>query len=220
MRILLVEDDPMIGESICKALRMAQFTIDWTRDGISAELALEHRNHSLLLLDLGLPRKSGLDILKWLRAHSDPIPVMILTARDAVEDRVQGLNCGADDYLVKPFDLDELIARIYALLRRNSGRAETEIAYGNISLDIIRHEAKFKGAPITLTTKEFEILHALLEHPGVIVSREKLEERLYGWGEEIESNIIDVYIHHLRKKIGSELIHNVRGVGYKLGKVQ
>lgn len=220
MRILLVEDDPMIGESICNALKLAQFTVDWTRDGISAELALEHRIHSLLLLDLGLPRKSGLDILKNIRQHANFIPVIILTARDAVEDRVQGLNAGADDYLIKPFDLDELIARIYALLRRDAGRAETEIVYGDFTLDIVGHQAKLKGEPLDLTAKELKILYVLLEKPGVIISRERFEEMLYGWGEEIESNIVDVYIHHLRKKLGSDFIRNVRGVGYKLGKAK
>ena len=220
MRILLVEDDRMIGDSICKALRMAQFTVDWTRDGISAELALEHHNHSLLLLDLGLPRKSGIDILRKMRKRANAIPVIILTARDAVQDKVQGLNAGADDYVVKPFDLDELIARIHALLRRNAGRAETEIVYGDISMDIAGHRAKFRGNPLELSAKEFQILFALLERPGAIISRDRFEEMLYGWGEEIESNIVDVYIHRLRKKIGSNMIVTVRGVGFKLGKPQ
>ena len=216
MRILLVEDDPMVGESICKALKLAHFAVDWVKDGVSAEVALAHRIHSLLLIDLGLPRKSGLDILKSIRGHSDPIPAIILTARDSVEDKVQGLNFGADDYLVKPFDLDELIARMRALLRRHSGRANAEIVHGDIALDPIRHEVRLKGVLVEMPAREFAILHALMEKPGVIVSRDKLEERLYGWDDEIESNTIEVYIHHLRKKLGPETIRNVRGVGYKM----
>ncbi len=217
MRILLVEDDPMVGESICKALRMAHFTVDWTQDGVSAEVALTHKNHSLLLLDLGLPRKGGLAILESLRNRSDPIPVIILTARDAVSDKIRGLDCGADDYLVKPFDLDELIARMRALLRRKSGRANAEMIHGDIVLDPARHVVTLKGIPVDLPSREFAILHALMERPGTIISRSGLEERIYGWSEEVESNTIEVYIHHLRKKFGPNIIRNVRGVGYKLG---
>lgn len=218
MRILLVEDDAMVGESICKALRMAHFTVDWTRDGIMAEAALDTKSHSLVLLDLGLPRKGGLAILKSMRERRNAIPVMILTARDAVEDRIQGLDSGADDYLIKPFDLDELIARIRALMRRNSGRAVSEIIYGAISLDTARHEVKLCGAAVDLSAREFAILHALMENPGTVVSRERLEEKLYGWEDDIGSNTIEVYIHHLRRKLGAGVIRNIRGVGYRIGK--
>ena len=219
MRVLLVEDDSMVGQSISKALKMAHFAVDWTQDGIAAECSLEYGNYSLLLLDLGLPRKSGWDILKSLRQRKNTIPILILTARDAVEDRIQGLNCGADDYLVKPFDLDELIARMHALLRRHGGQVNTEIVYGAVSVDTARHEARYKGDLVELSAKEFAVLHALMEHPGTVLSRDRLEEKLYGWGEEIASNAIQVYIHHLRKKFGEDVIRNVRGVGYRIGKV-
>lgn len=219
MRILLVEDDSMVGQSICKALKMAHFTVDWTQDGIAAECALECDNYSLLLLDLGLPRKSGWDILKSLRQRKSVIPVLILTARDAVEERIQGLNCGADDYLVKPFNLDELIARMRALLRRHSGQENAEIIHGAVTVNTVKHEAKFRGVPVNLSAKEFAILRALLEKPGTILSRDMLEEKLYGWGEEIASNAIQVHIHNLRKKFGEDVIRNIRGVGYKIGQV-
>jgi two-component system response regulator QseB len=209
----------MVGQSICKALKMAHFTVDWTQDGIAAECALECENYSLLLLDLGLPRKSGWDILKSLRQRKSVIPVLILTARDAVEERIQGLNCGADDYLVKPFNLDELIARMRALLRRHSGRENAEIIHGAVTLNALKHEAKFRGVPVNLSAKEFAILRALLEKPGTILSRDMLEEKLYGWGEEIASNAIQVHIHNLRKKFGEDVIRNIRGVGYKIGQV-
>ncbi|NNM50644.1 MAG: response regulator transcription factor [Pseudomonadales bacterium] len=217
MRILLAEDDVMIGESICRALKLNNFTVDWTRDGVATDLALNQKIHSLLLLDLGLPRMNGMDILKSLRVRSDPVPVLILTARDAVEDRIGGLNEGADDYLVKPFHLDELIARMHALLRRNTVVSDSEIIYGDIALNVLKHEVYFKGNLIELTPREFGILYALIENPGNIVSREKIEERLYGWGDEIQSNTVGVYIHHLRKKLGENIIRNIRGVGYKMG---
>lgn len=220
MRILLVEDDAMVGDSLCKALKIVNFTVDWTRDGGSAELALECGNYSLVLLDLGLPKKSGLAVLKLLRKRADSVPVLIITARDAVEDRILGLNSGADDYLVKPFDLDELVARMHALLRRNSGRADAAIVYGEITLDTIKHETWLKAVPLDLPAREFAILHALMENPGVVISRDQLEEKLYGWGDEIGSNTIAVYIHHLRQKFGADMIRNVRGVGYKMGKLR
>ena len=219
MRILLVEDDPMVGQSICTALRIAQFTLDWVKDGIAAEHAIASGNYSLLLLDLGLPRKSGWDILKSLRQRGNSIPVLILTARDAVEDRILGLNLGADDYLVKPFDLDELIARMRALLRRNSGQESAEIVYGALSIDTVRHEVRLKGELVNLSAKEFAIFHALMEKPGAVLSRDKLEEKIYGWGDEIASNTVQVYIHYLRKKFGADVILNVRGVGYRVGMV-
>ncbi len=219
MRILLVEDDQMVGQSICTALKITHFTLDWVKEGIAAEHALACENYSLLLLDLGLPRKNGWEILKSLRQRGDSIPVLILTARDAVEDRILGLNCGADDYLVKPFDLDELIARMRSLLRRNTGQESVEIIYGVLSIDTVRHEAKLKGELINLSAKEFAMLYALMENPGAVLSRDKLEEKIYGWGDEIASNTVQVYIHYLRKKFGADVILNVRGVGYRVGLV-
>lgn len=219
MRILLVEDDQMVGQSICTALKIGHFTLDWVKEGIAAEHALACENYSLLLLDLGLPRKNGLEILKSLRQRGDSIPILILTARDAVEDRILGLNCGADDYLVKPFDLDELIARMRALLRRNAGQESAEIIYGVLSIDTVRHEARLKGELINLSAKEFAMLYALMEKPGAVLSRDKLEEKIYGWGDEIASNTVQVYIHYLRKKFGADVILNVRGVGYRVGLV-
>jgi two-component system response regulator QseB len=219
MRILLVEDDVMIGKGICAVLKMAHFTVDWVQDGIEAEHALELETYSLLLLDLGLPRKNGLEILKSLRGRGNTIPVLILTARDAVGERIQGLNSGADDYLVKPFDLDELIARMRALLRRNFGQESNVLTYGEITIDTIKHDVRLSGVLINLSAKEFIIFYALMENPGAVLSRDKLEEKLYGWDDEISSNTIQVYIHNLRKKIGGDIIQNVRGVGYRIGPV-
>ena len=214
MRLLLVEDDPMIGASVQKGLRQDGFAVDWVRDGPTAELAVANESYALILLDLGLPKKDGLDVLATLRQRGNTTPVLVLTARDAVADRVKGLDSGADDYLVKPFDLDELAARIRALLRRQAGRAEPVIRHGELTLNPSTHEATLRGQALVLTAREFALLEALLERPGVILSRAKLEERLYGWGEEIESNAVEVYIHSLRKKLGADFIRNVRGVGY------
>ncbi len=218
MRILLVEDDAMIGESVRLGLRQDGFVVDWVRDGGAADLALSSEPYSLLLLDLGLPKKNGLEVLKTLRKNRNQIPVLILTARDAIADRVQGLDAGADDYLVKPFDLDELVARIRALMRRQSGRSVTEIRCGDLVLNPATHQV-FKGEKeITLSAKEFSVLHALIDRPGAVLSRTQLEQHLYGWDEEVESNAVEVHIHNLRKKLGSELIRNVRGVGYVVEK--
>ncbi len=218
MRLLLVEDDPMIGASAQQGLRQDGFTVDWAHDGQAAELALRTEKYDLLLLDLGLPKKDGLDLLRDLRLRGNAIPVLILTARDAVADRVKGLDSGADDYLVKPFDLDELAARIRALLRRRAGRADPVIRHGELTLNPATHEATFAGAPLGLSAREFALLEALLDRPGAILSRAQLEERIYGWGEEIESNAIEVYIHSLRRKLGADFIKNVRGVGYRVAK--
>ncbi|HSY29674.1 MAG TPA: response regulator [Burkholderiaceae bacterium] len=218
MRLLLVEDDSMIGESVRKGLRQDGFIIDWVQDGRSAESALECGTYDLLLLDLGLPRKSGLEVLKSLRQRRNPIPVLILTARDAVTDRVAGLDAGADDYLVKPFDLEELAARIRALLRRQSGRADSIIRHGDLTLNPATHEVHLQGAPVMLSAREFSLLEAFLDRPGAVLSRMQLEEKLYGWDDEIESNTVEVYIHALRKKLGASLIKNVRGVGYMIPK--
>lgn len=218
MRLLLVEDDTMIGESVRLGLRQDGFVIDWVQDGKAAELALSNETYALLLLDFGLPKKGGLEVLKNLRSQRNPIPVLVLTARDAVADRVQGLDAGADDYLVKPFDLDELAARIRALLRRQSGRIETELRCGDLTINPATHQVFLSAKEIALSGKEFAILHALIDRPGAVLSRAQLEQHLYGWDEEIESNAVEVHIHNLRKKLGSELIRNVRGVGYVVEK--
>lgn len=218
MRLLLVEDDPMIGASAQQGLRQDGFTVDWAHDGQAAELALRTEKYDLLLLDLGLPKKGGLDLLRDLRLRGNAIPVLILTARDAVADRVKGLDSGADDYLVKPFDLDELAARIRALLRRRAGRADPVIRHGELTFNPATHEATFAGAPLELSAREFALLEALLDRPGAILSRAQLEERIYGWGEEIESNAVEVYVHSLRRKLGANFIKNVRGVGYRVAK--
>jgi len=218
MRLLLAEDDRMIGASIERGLKQDGFAVDRVEDGRAAELALAENVHDLLVLDLGLPRKEGLDVLRAMRRRGDTKPVVIVTARDAVADRVAGLDAGADDYLVKPFALTELSARIRALLRRSAGRAEPLIAYGDIELNPITREARFRGAPVALSGRELALLEALLERPGAILSRAKLEEKLYGWNEEIESNAVEVHIHALRRKLGPDVIRNVRGVGWMIAK--
>lgn len=218
MRLLLVEDDAMIGESIRKGMQQDGFALDWVQDGRAAELALEANPYDTLLLDLGLPRKDGLEVLASLRRRGNPIPVLILTARDAVADRVRGLDAGADDYLVKPFDLDELAARVRALLRRKSGRADPIVRVGNLIVNPAIHEVSLDGKSIALSAREFGLLHALVERPGAVLSRAQLEEKLYGWGQEVESNTVEVYIHSLRRKLGADLIRNVRGVGYMVPK--
>jgi len=218
MRLLLVEDDAMIGESVRKGLQQDGFAVDWVQDGRAAEIALETNPYDTLLLDIGLPRKTGLDVLAALRRRGNSIPVLILTARDAVADRVKGLDAGADDYLVKPFDLEELAARVRALLRRKSGRADPVVRVGNLVLNPATHEASLDGEPIVLSAREFALIHALAERPGVVLSRAQLEEKLYGWGHEVESNTVEVYVHSLRRKLGANLIRNVRGVGYMVPK--
>ena len=204
----------MIGESVRTGLRQDGFAVDWVQDGRAAELALETNPYGMLLLDLGLPRKAGLDVLAALRRRGQAIPVLILTARDAVADRVKGLDAGADDYLVKPFDLDELAARVRALLRRKSGRADPLLQVGKLTINPATHEVSLDGKPVSLSAREFALLHALAARPGVVFSRAQLEEKLYGWGQEVESNTVEVYVHALRRKLGAGLIRNVRGVGY------
>jgi two-component system response regulator QseB len=216
MRLLLVEDDRMIGASVQSGLRQEGYSVDWVRDGAAAELAIANGVYELILLDLGLPRKTGLDLLAALRRKGSVLPVLVITARDSVADRVKGLDAGADDYLVKPFDLDELSARIRALLRRQAGRASPVIEHGLLALNPATHDVFLDGAPVNLSGREFSLLHALLEHPGVPLSRAQLEERIYGWDEEVESNTVEVYIHSLRRKLGAEWIRNVRGVGYRV----
>ncbi len=207
----------MIGDSLRKGLRGEGFTVDWARDGRDAELALETTEYALVLLDLGLPRKDGLVVLRDWRQRGNTVPVLVLTARDAVPDRVKGLDSGADDYLVKPFDLAELLARMRALLRRQTGRARDLIEVETLRLDPVAHTVEYRGRPVPLSAREFTLLHALLETPGAVLSREQLEDRLYGWGEEVESNAVEVHIHNLRRKLDSRIIRTVRGVGYRLG---
>ncbi len=218
MRVLLVEDDALLGDGIRAGLKQAGFAVDWARDGHAGQLALETEEYALLVLDLGLPKLSGMELLKWLRGRNGKLPVLILTARDTVPDRVGGLDAGADDYLIKPFDLDELIARLRALLRRSGGQATPVLQHGNIMLDPAAHQVYKDDQAIELSAREFTLLHELLLHIGRVQSREQLEQRLYGWGEEVESNSIEVHIHHLRKKLGNELIRTLRGVGYVIDK--
>jgi DNA-binding response OmpR family regulator len=218
MRILLVEDDALLGDGIKAGLKQAGFAVDWVTDGHAARLALETEEYCLAVLDLGLPKVSGLDVLKWLRASGRQLPVLVLTARDTVTDRVSGLDAGADDYLIKPFDLDELTARLRALLRRSGGQATPVLRHGDVELDPAAHKVSKAGQPVELSSREFALLHELLLHSGHVQSREQLEQRLYGWGEEVESNSVEVHIHHLRKKLGSELIRTLRGIGYVIDK--
>lgn len=216
MRLLLIEDDAMIGDNLDEGLRAEGYAVDWVRDGHSAELALGSHDYDLILLDLGLPKKQGIDVLDTYRHHGGQAPVLIVTARDATADRVLGLDTGADDYLVKPFDLDELFARIRALLRRRAGRACAELVHGSLVVNVATREVSLDGKAVHLSSREFSILHVLLDAAGAVVSKAQLEEKLYGWQDEVESNAVDVHIHHLRKKLGAELIRNVRGVGYRI----
>lgn len=206
----------MIGKGVQQGLRQDGFNVDWVMDGRAAELALDTEVYDLLLLDLGLPRKSGSEVLTKLRSQGNLIPVLILTAKDAVTDRVKALDGGADDFLAKPFDLDELAARVRALLRRRAGRAASSIKHGNLSLHPATHEAFLKGRALELSAREFAVLAALLDRPGAVLSRAQLEDKLYGWNGEVESNTVEVYIHALRKKLGKDFIKNIRGVGYMI----
>lgn len=218
MKLLLVEDDPLLGDGVKVGLKQAGFAVDWVADGRMAQLALETEAYALVVLDIGLPGISGLDLLKWLRARGNALPVLMLTARDTVADRVSGLDTGADDYLVKPFDLDELVARLHALLRRAAGNASPILHHGRVSIDVAAHAVMLNGHPVEISAKEFSLLHELMQHAGRVFSREQLEQRLYGWGEEVESNSVEVHIHHLRKKLGRDIIRTVRGVGYAIDK--
>ena len=213
MRLLLVEDDPMIGESVVDGLTDEGYAVDWVQDGHSALLALRTTEFSLVILDLGLP---GIKVLEEMRAERNLTPVLVTTARDTVEDRIKGLDAGADDYLIKPFDLDELFARVRALLRRSAGRAEPMIERGRLQIKPATHEVIFNGESILLSSKEFALLLALAERPGLVLSRSQLEEKLYNWDSSIGSNAIEVHIHHLRKKLSEDAIKTVRGVGYIL----
>jgi DNA-binding response OmpR family regulator len=218
MRILLVEDDPMIGKTLQQALQQDGYAVDWAADGEAGRTALATGAdaYSLVLLDLGLPRKSGLDLLKELRRAGNRVRVLVVTARDAVADRVAGLDAGADDYLTKPFSLDELAARMRALLRRDIGREGNVLRHRDLALDTVTHTVTQDGAPVDLSAREFALLAALLERPGAALSKAQLEERLYRWGDEVESNAIEVHVHNLRKKLGADAIRTLRGVGYAL----
>lgn len=219
MRILLVEDDAALGEGIRVALKPEAYTVDWVQDGAGALHALTHEDFALAVLDLGLPRMDGLEVLQRLRAAANAVPVLVLTARDATSDRIAGLDAGADDYLVKPFDVDELKARIRALLRRSANRAQPVLHHREVLLDPVNQQVRYRGQPVVLQRKEFLLLHELLAQPGRVLTRDRLQQALYGWGEEAESNTLEVHIHHLRRKLFPELIRTVRGVGYLVDKV-
>jgi two-component system, OmpR family, response regulator QseB len=220
MRVLVVEDDVMIGRAVADGLQADGHAVDWVRDGAAAELALKHGPYELAVLDLGLPRKDGFEVLKALRRARIEVPVLIMTARDAVADRVAGLDHGADDYLVKPFDLDELLARARAVVRRRAGRASPEIAFGGLTLDPVKRHVTWRGKRVELSAREFAVLEALMREPGAVVSRSSLEDSVYGWGEEVGSNSVEVHLHHLRRKLDPQLIRNVRGVGYRIAPLE
>lgn len=219
MRVLLVEDDAMIGEAIREALQDASYAADWVRNGQTALTALGTHHYDLVLLDLGLPGKDGLEVLASLRARDNPVPLLIVTARDGLDDRLRGLDGGADDYVLKPFEMAELLARMRAVLRRKGGNAAPVLGNGIVSLDPATREATVRGgAPVQLSNREFSLLQALLIRPGAILSRSDLEDRIYGWGEEVESNAVEFLIHALRRKLGGEVIKNVRGMGWMVSK--
>ncbi|MRT31065.1 MULTISPECIES: response regulator transcription factor [Herbaspirillum] len=219
MRVLLVEDDAMIGEAIQAALKDASYAVDWIKDGQIAITTITSQHYDIALLDLGLPGKDGLDVLRSIRAKDIPIPLLIITARDGLDDRLQGLDGGADDYVLKPFQMAELLARMRAVLRRKGGIASPLLTNGLLSLDPASKEASLRdGGSIQLSNREFALLQALLMRPGAILSRSELEDRIYGWNEEVESNAVEYLIHSLRRKLGGDIIKNVRGVGWMVSK--
>ena len=218
MRLLLVEDDTMIGKSIQKGLKQDGYAVDWVRDGQAADIALESSTYSLVLLDLGLPKLDGRTLLASIRRRRQQVPVLIITARDAVSERVQSLDAGADDYIVKPFSFEELGARIRAVLRRHTGSGEPLLQQGALTVDPSTHDVCLEGKRVHLSAKEYAILEALMRRPSIPLSRAQLEDSIYGWGEEVASNSIEVHIHSLRRKLGAERIESVRGVGYRIGK--
>ena len=218
MRILLVEDDPELGDGLSVGLRQAGFAVDWLPDGEAADRALQVERFDLAVLDLGLPGMGGMAVLQRARQRGLDLPILILTARDATGDKVAGLDAGADDYLVKPIDLDELAARIRALTRRSAGRASPLLTHGTLTLDPAAHQVLLAGQPVELAAREFALLQLLLENLGRVLTRSQLEQSLYGWNDEPDSNALEVHIHHLRKKLGSELIRTLRGVGYTIAR--
>ena len=217
MRILLVEDDAILGDGILAGLRLADYAVDWVRDGEAARLALLDHPYDACVLDLGLPRRDGLSVLNDLRGRGSRLPVLILTARDTSADKIAGLDAGADDYLTKPFDLPELLARLRAIVRRASGEASPRLEHAGVTLEPAGKRVTFNGQPITLSAREYALLHDLLRHKTQIRTRAQLEESLYAWGEETGSNTVEVYVHHLRKKFGAGFIRTLRGLGYQLG---
>lgn len=220
MRILLVEDDELLGEGTRKGLTQDGYTVDWVKDGEHANEALKTEKFDLVVLDLGLPKIPGIEVLQALRDRGETIPVLILTARESIEDRVKGLDSGADDYLTKPFDLHELLARLRALQRRFASRAEPLISHDGLTLDPASHSVTYQNEPISLSRREFALLHILLENAGRVLSREHLTQSLYGWGEEVDSNALEVHIHNLRKRFGNDFIRTVRGIGYTIEKMK
>lgn len=216
MRLLLVEDDKLLGKGIYTGLCQEGYAVDWVRDGEAAETACLNEDYDCVVLDIGLPRLNGLQVLDHVRARGDDTPVLILTARDTINDKVTGLDHGADDYMIKPFDLDELNARVRAVMRRRTGRSTPVLTHEDIELDPGAHTVKKAGEIVEISPKGFAILHALLENKGRVMSRTRLEESLYSWKDEVESNAVEVHIHHLRKKLGSDLIRTIRGVGYTI----
>ncbi|MBU6435963.1 MAG: response regulator [Betaproteobacteria bacterium] len=214
MRVLLVEDDQMLGGATRQGLTQDGFTVDLVSDGISAYSAVRTHDYQALLLDLGLPGLSGLELLHRLRAEGHQLPVLVITARGTLADRIKGLDAGADDFIVKPFDIEELVARIRAVTRRAAGRAASVIQHRGVAVDTVHRVAFLDGAPVSLTAREFATLCILLENKGRIISRQQLEEQLYGWGEEVESNAIEVHVYHLRRKLGRDFIQTVRRMGY------
>ena len=216
MRVLLVEDDELLGDGLCAGLKQTGYTVDWVKDGQSADSALTDNDFDLVVLDINLPKMSGLEVLRNIRKRGESIPVLLLTARDSVPDRVEGLDSGADDYLVKPVDLDELCARLRVLQRRSAGRSDPIIQHGEVTLDPAAHRVTLRNEPVNLSMREFVLLQHLLENVGRVIPRARLEQKLYGWEGEVESNSLEVFIHHLRKKLGSDLIRTVRGVGYMI----
>ena len=220
MRVLLVEDDLMIGEAVSIALKDAAYAVDWVKDGATADRVLENVEYQAVLLDLGLPKRDGLEVLRRLRQAGNTVPVIVITARDSVDDRIKGLDFGADDYLVKPFNLNEMLARLRAIIRRQGGQATPLLTNGKVTLDLATRQARCGDAVEMLSAREFALLQALLLRPGTILSRTELEERLYGWNEEVESNAVDFLIHGVRKKLGAHIIKNVRGAGWMVEKPQ
>ena len=218
MRVLLVEDDRMIGEAVAQALKDAGYAVDWVRDGQAAIDTLEIQTYDVVLLDLGLPKKDGMTVLQSIRARDNPVAVLVITARDGVDDRIQGLDGGADDYVLKPFEMRELLARMRAVIRRKGGVAGPVLSNGVLSLDPATHEASVDGKSARLSKREYSLLQALMTRPGAILSRSELEDRIYGWGEEVESNAVEFLIHALRRKLGSQSIKNVRGVGWMVSR--